>query len=313
MTDKLLRKYNVKPEFERFKKFHMPRNLFAMFVFNQLMKFTNLFVISPKNIKVSKKHMITRDQKQILLTVYSPQTYEGNLPCLIYYPGGGFMMGANMVHKRTASQIAILAHCHVILVHYRLAPKYLFPTALYDASDAFLWIVNQAEEYHIDKSKIAVGGDSSGGSLAAGTLLMMRDQNGPKACLQVLIYPALDKLSADSSSRRKLKTTPVFNTRNFAFINKIVYKNGYFGLKNYAYPLSNDSFINLPPTYIETAEFDCLHDDGIRYSAALKEAGIEVVLVETKGTFHGYDAEAKSPLVKKCMMKRIEALKKAFS
>jgi len=307
-----MKTYKVKPEFEKFKKFRMPRNLFLIALINLFMKFTNLFVVSPKNVTVHNKSILTRDHQFIPLTVYSPLTFQGDIPCLVYYPGGGFMMGPNIAHKLTASVIAEEVHCHVILVHYRLAPKHLFPTALYDAIDAFQWIYEYAEKFKIDRSRIAIGGDSSGGSLAAGSLLMMRDQKGPSACLQILIYPALDKLSADSSSRRRFRDTPVFNTKNFAFVNKIVYKNGYFGLKNYAYPLTEQSYIGIPPTYIETAEFDCLHDDGVRYAKALKEAGIPVSLTETKGTFHGYDAERKSPLTLQCMKKRMDVLKAAF-
>lgn len=307
-----MKKYKVKPEFEKFKKFRMPKSLFAIFFINLFFRFTNLFVKVPENVGVQKRYVPTRDNKQIKLTIYSPISNQDNLPCLIYYPGGGFMMGANIAHKKAASLIAIEAKCRVILVHYRLAPRYLFPTALFDAIDAYKWIHEQAEELNINDKLIALGGDSSGGSLVAGLTLMMRDESGPKARLQILIYPALDKLSADSSSRRKFKEAPVFNTRNFAFINKIVYKKGYFGLKNYAYPLTNQSFSDLPPTYIETAEYDCLHDDGIRYADVLKKAGVPVTLVETKGTFHGYDAVMDSPLTKRCMNKRLTALKSAF-
>ncbi len=308
-----MRTYRVKPEFEKFKKYRLPRNVVAIAFLNLFIKISNLFVRSPKNVNVQKKYVITRDQKRIKLTVYSPLSYHGDIPCLLYFPGGGFMMGANSAHKRTSALLSEKVNCHVILVHYRLAPRHLFPTALFDAVDAFHWVYDRAKEFSVDKSKIAIGGDSSGGSIAAGVALMMRDQKGPKACLQVLIYPALDKLSADYSSRRKFDDAPVFNTRIFAYINKIVYKKGFFGLKNYAYPLVEQSYVNLPPAYIETAEFDCLHDDGVRYASALKTAGVPSTLVETKGTFHGFDAVAKSPVTRKCMKQRIVVLKSAFS
>lgn len=307
-----MRKYKVKPEFEKFKKFRMPKNLFLIKLFNIFLKLSNLFIRTPKNILYEKKYIYTRDQKKIAISVYSPITQNDILPVLLYYPGGGFMMSPNIMHKKGAILIAIEAQCRVIIVHYRLAPKYIFPIPLFDSFDALTWVYNQAEMLKIDKDKIALAGDSSGGSLVAGVVLMSRDQNGPKICSQILIYPALDKLSATGSSRRKFKNAPVFNTRNFAFINKIVYKKGYFGLKNYAYPLTEQSYIDLPPTYIETAEFDCLHDDGVRYASVLKKAGVPVVLFETKGTFHGYDAAPDSPLIQVCMKKRIETLKSAF-
>ena len=307
-----MKNYKVKPEFEKFKKFRMPKSLLIIGFLNLVLKFTNLFVRSPKNVFLEKVKIMTRDQKKITLLIYSPMDNKEILPCLLYYPGGGFMMSANMVHKKSASLIAVETNCRVILVQYRLAPKYIFPTALFDSFDAFNWVYNQSESLKIDRNKIALAGDSSGGSLVAGLTLMSRDQNGPKPCLQILIYPALDKLSAIGTSRRKFRNVPVFNTKNFAFINKIVYKKGYFGLKKYAYPLTEQSFTDLPPTYIETAEFDCLHDDGVRYASVLKEAGVQVTLVETKGTFHGYDAAPDSPLTQKCMKKRLEVLKLSF-
>lgn len=307
-----MRTYKVKPEFEKFKKFRLPRNIIAIALINLYIKISTLFIRSPKNVTIQKLSVPTRDQKNIKITFYSPLSYKGDIPCLIYFPGGGFMMVAHSAHRKTSPLIASEVNCHVMLVHYRLAPKHLFPTALYDALDAYQWICDRSKEFHIDKSKIAIGGDSSGGSIAAGAALMIRDQNRPKACLQVLIYPALDKLSANYSSRRKFDDTPVFNTRIFAYINKIVYKNGFFGLKNYAYPLTEQSFENLPPAYIETAEFDCLHDDGVRYAFALNNAGVKATLVETKGTFHGFDVAPKSSVTIKYMNKRVEALKSAF-
>ncbi len=312
-TVESMRTYRVKPEFEKLKKFRLPRSLIAIGCINSFIKITNLFVRPPKNVAVQKKYVTTRDHKLIHLTIYSPLSYHGDLPCLLYFPGGGFMMDANSAHKRASALIAEKVNCHVILVHYRLAPRHLFPTALFDAIDAFKWVYDKAEELCIDRTRIALGGDSSGGTIVAGATLMMRDQMGPKACLQILVYPALDKISANYSSRRKFDDAPVFNTKVFAFINKIVYKKGFFGLKNYAYPLMEQSYADLPPAYIETAEFDCLHDDGVRYASALKTSGVSVMLVETKGTFHGFDAVMNSPVTHKYMKQRIDALSLAFS
>ncbi|MDZ4197319.1 MAG: alpha/beta hydrolase [Candidatus Izemoplasmatales bacterium] len=307
-----MKSYAVKPEFEKFKKFHMPRSLCAMKFINFLLKITNLFSKNPKSLRISKETVITRDNHTLAMTMYSPLVKDQTYPCLLYFPGGGFMMGANLVHKSSAATIASQCNCHVILVHYRLAPKHLFPTALYDTVDATIDIHRRAKELWIDPTRIALAGDSSGGSLVAGTLMMLRDFGGPTVCFQMLLYPALNKLSANYTSRRKFKETPVFNTRNFAFINKIVYKNGYFGLKEYAYPLLNPSFDHLPPAYIETAEFDCLHDDGVRYASILQTKDIPVTLFETMGTFHGYDAVSNSLFAQFCMKKRLLALQVAF-
>jgi acetyl esterase/lipase len=128
----------------------------------------------------------------------------------------------------------------------------------------------------------------------------------------MMLYPALEQENVDFPSRKLYVDTPMFNTERFAFIEKHYYKNGYLGMEKYAFPLRTRSYEGLPPFYIETAEFDCLHDDGVIAAETLRKAGIPVTLVETKGTFHGYDAIEISPVTKECLRKRVEALKKAF-
>lgn len=302
----------VKKEFRKLKSFVMPRSVIAIRFINLFLKITTRFTKIDRNVIVNRQMIQTRDKKNIIITIFSPERSSGILPCLVYYPGGGFMMGMTLAHKRSAAIIVSRLQCKVILVSYRLAPKHLFPTALYDAVDAYKYVYTNAEELGIDPKRIAIGGDSSGGSLTAGVALMVRDEKSPKPCLQLMLYPALDKVSLNTKSRRKFRDTPVFNTKVFAFMNKIVYKNGYFGMKNYAYPLTEESLVDLPPAYIETAEFDCLHDDGVRYATALRKAGIPVTLVETKGTFHGYDTVMTSPVVQQCMHQRLGRLKEAF-
>lgn len=302
----------VKKEFRKLKSFVMPRSVMAIRIINCILKVTTHLTKLDPNVVVQKGTVKTRDGKSIVTTTFSPKTSSGTLPCLLYFPGGGFMMGMTPAHKRNAAIIVSRLQCKVILVSYRLAPKHLFPTALFDAVDSYKEIHAHAEELGIDPDRIAIGGDSSGGSLAAGVALMIRDEKGPRPCLQILLYPALGKVSLKTRSRRKFTDAPVFNTKVFAFMNKIVYKNGYFGMKNYAYPLTEISLQDLPPTYIETAEYDCLHDDGVRYAAALKDAEISVILIETKGTFHGYDTVMTSPVVQQCMHQRLARLREAF-
>lgn len=307
-----MRSNPVKKEFRKLQSFVMPRSIPAIRMINWILKFTTYLTKTDRNVEIQKKTVTTRDGAKIAIDIFSPMNSTRILPCLVYFPGGGFMMSMTPAHKRNADIIVSRLECKVILVSYRLAPKHLFPTALFDAVDAYKDICARADELGIDPLRIAIGGDSSGGSLTAGVALMMRQENGPRPILQLMLYPALGQVSLNVRSRRKFSDAPVFNTKVLAFINHIVYHNGYFGLKQYAFPLTQESFIDLPPAYIETAEYDCLHGDGIRYAEVLKDAGIAVMLVETKGTYHGYDTVMTSPVVQQCMHQRLARLKAAF-
>lgn len=306
-------KYYVRKEFLMLKPFVMPMNIFALKLLDFGLRLTLFIAPGNKNVKITKTPIFTRDQKIINTMVFTPKKAKGILPCLLYFPGGGFVNGPGYAHKRNCAKIAASVGCKIFLFPYRLAPKYAFPTALYDCVDAFKFVSDRAIDFMIDPKRIAVGGDSAGGTLAAGTTLMLRDAHAKMPCFNLMLYPALDKGTADTPSRKLYTDTPMFNTKRFKFIEKHYYKNGYFGLEKYAYPLLNDNFDRLPPTYIETAEYDCLHDDGVLANKKLTAAGVPVTLVETKGTFHGYDAVERSPVTKECMVLRQAALKQAFA
>jgi acetyl esterase/lipase len=305
-------KYYVRKEFIMLKPFVMPMNLFALKLLDIGLRMTMFIAPGNRNVKITSETIFTRDQNHIKTMVFTPKKTKGVLPCLLYFPGGGFVNGPGYAHKRNCAKIAAAVGCKIFLFPYRLAPKYAFPTALYDCVDAFKYISDRFYEFHIDPLKIAVGGDSAGGTLAAGCTLILRDEHAKMPCFNMMLYPALDKGTADTPSRKLYTDTPMFNTKRFRFIEKHYYKNGYFGMEKYAFPLINEDYSRLPATYIETAEYDCLHDDGSLANDKLTKAGVAVTLVETKGTFHGYDAVERSPVTKECMKLREAALKQAF-
>jgi acetyl esterase/lipase len=308
----MAQKYKVKPEFEILRPIVMPMNRHLISIENILLHMTMFLVVIDTRVRIRKIKVPVRDGHVLKVWTFTPKNLVKDSPSLVYFPGGGFMMGPNFGHKRNAAKIALEAGCKIFLVPYRLAPKWAFPTALFDAYDSFNYIHDHAEELNIDPNRIAMGGDSAGGTLTAGATAFLRDTNRPVPILDLLLYPAMDRGTADFPSRHQYQDTPMFNTKRFEVIEKYYYKNGFFGLEKYAFPLTLDTFVGLPSVYIETAEFDCLHDDGIRAAEVWKKAGNEVTLVETKGTFHGYDAIENSPVTKDCMRRRVAALRKAF-
>jgi acetyl esterase/lipase len=237
-----------------------------------------------------------------------PSDIEENSPLLIYYHGGGFALTYAPLHLRMCKHYAREARCTVLLPDYRLTPSYGWPDGFNDSFRALEWAVQEAGSLKIDPRRMLVGGDSAGGALAAGVAQKARDMNILLAA-QMLIYPMLDCRGITPSANR-YKTTPLWTTK----INRNAW-DLYLGSYSrdvppaYAAPGLCESLQGLPAAYIETAEFDPLHDEDVDYAKALSQAGVTVVLNETQGTFHGFEIVRKSPLVALSMNRRVAFLK----
>ena len=155
--------------------------------------------------------------------------------------------------------------------------------------------------------------DSAGSTLAVGVCLMAKDRKHPiQFAFQMLPYPFLDARN-NSESCKKFTDTPMWNSTLSKRIAPM--KKADRNRSDYVYysPVEAESFAGMPPAYIETAEFDCLHDDGILYAEKLREAGIDVVLNETKGTMHGFDIVQSAPATKAALKARIQYMKERFN
>ena len=286
-------KYPIKKEFFPFSYFTPPisEKFLAMAV--RHMKVPK-YVFKDKKLKVSIHKIKSYDNEEIECLVMTPVSANNDTPCLIYIHGGGFVMPAAGYHYKNAMHYAKELGCKVVFVNYRLAPKHPHPVFFEDCYAAMCWTYDNAKTLGIDNSRIGIGGDSAGSTLAVGVCMMIKDRNHPiKLKFQMLPYPYLDARN-NSDSAKKFIDTPMWNSK---LSNKItpmtkVDKNRL----DYVYysPVEAENFEGLPPAYIETAEFDCLHDDGILYAKKLNEAGIKVVLNETKGTMHGFDIKQKA-------------------
>jgi len=225
--------------------------------------------------------------------------------------GGAFALKAAPYHKNLACEYALKTPCKVIFVDYRLAPKYAFPVGVEDCYAAFEWVCKNSEVLGIDKNRIAIGGDSSGGALAAAVSLMARDRKAPSICFQMLIYPVTDARQITESIKNYIDT-PMWNSKLNHKMWKLYLKDGVHCDREYASPMEAISLENLPDSYIEVSEFDCLRDEGINFAEALQKSGINVELHKTIGTVHGFDIAEKSEIVRQSVAKRIMALKKNF-
>jgi acetyl esterase len=208
------------------------------------------------------------------------------LPLLVYYHGGGWVLGHVESHIREASYLAAGAGCAVLIPDYRLAPESRFPAASDDSYVALQWAFDRATMLNIDPARIAVGGDSAGGHLAAVVTQRARDE-GPKIALQVLIYPVTDTYQDTESYQTR--ADDYFLTRDLmgwfidSYLNDPAERDD-----PRASPVRATCFDGLPPAIICTAGFDPLRDEGAAYADNLKRAGVPVEYIDYPGQIHGF-------------------------
>lgn len=201
--------------------------------------------------------------------------------------GGGFMMGNLDMMDGWCQTIAAETDLVVLSVDYRLAPEAPFPAGLEDCYAALEWLHAEASALGVDPARIAIGGQSAGGGLAAGLALMARDKGGPAICYQLLEIPELDD-RLDTPSMRAFEDTPFWNRPNAIQSWKHYLGPDHQGEPSiYAAPARATDLAGLPPAYVSTMEFDPLRDEGLRYGMDMLAAGVSVELHNYAGTFHG--------------------------
>ncbi|CUU18914.1 acetyl esterase [Bradyrhizobium sp. JR7.2] len=216
-----------------------------------------------------------------------PRLQDGLSPALVFFHGGGWVIGDLDSHDVVCRQLAVEGALIVISVDYRLAPEHKFPAAADDAIAATKWIAANARELGIDAARLSIGGDSAGGNLAAVVALTARDGNGPKIAGQVLIYPATDFAMTHGSHSEP--ETSVLLTHSVIRWFRDHYLNGTADIHDWrASPARAKSLAGLPPAYVLTAGADPLRDEGDEYAARLKQAGVPVAYKHYPGQFHGF-------------------------
>lgn len=305
-------KYPINKEYSPFSRIIPPlQNDRVAGLVNSVMK-TPRWIWHDPEVAVTKRAVTSYDGADIEVLFFEPYGLEGTSPCLVYYHGGGFTLAASAAHYRVIKQCALEAECKVVFVQYRLAPENPHPTPSEDCYAVLRWTFENAEMLNIDRSKIAVGGDSAGGALAAAVCQMARDRGTDMPLFQLLIYPVTDR-RMQTDSCRKFTDTPMWNAKLNAKMWRDYLQDENASSIAYASPMEAQSFENLPDAYVETAEFDCLHDEGIAYAEALRKAGAAVEINETKGTMHGFDIVRNAPTTKKTVAKRIEYIRSRFN
>ena len=224
---------------------------------------------------------------EIPVRIYKPA--PGPLPALVYFHGGGWVIGSLETHDATCRQLADKAGCAVVSVEYRLAPEHRYPAAAEDCYAAIGWVVEQGASLGIDSTRLAVGGDSAGGNLTAVVAQMARDRQGPELAFQLLIYPVTDAdferpSYADNAEGYLLETAAMKWFWDHYVPDPARRREAYCA------PLRAEDLAGLPPALVITAEFDPLRDEGEAYAERLKAAGVDTALTRYEGMIHGFFA-----------------------
>ena len=227
---------------------------------------------------------------------------------ILFLHGGGFGYKTSPGQFKFACEYALGLNCRAFMPDYHLLPDYPFPAAYEDAILTYQYIIENAAKLGIDENKIIVLGDSAGGALAANVCNTAEARGLPRPMCQVLIYPVTDdKMNTESMMR--FTDTPLWNAKNNRKMWPMYLKDVTEEARQIAVPVKNSLPQSLPPTYIETAEFDCLHDEGIAYAKYIEGVAECVEINETKGTFHGYDILSNHPITRDSVKKRIAFMK----
>ena len=218
--------------------------------------------------------------------LYAPRARGELLPALTFYHGGGGVLGDLDTHDDLCRFLASVSGCAVVAIEYRLAPEHPFPAAVDDALAGFRWVVAHAERLGIDPERVAVGGDSMGGSLAAVVSHRARDEGGPRPAYQLLIYPSTNR--GGSTRSRKLFAQGFFLTESLLAWFVDHYSGGTDPSHPHISPLLARDFRALPPAFVATVGFDPLRDEGHAYADRLREAGVSVQHHCHTSLVHGY-------------------------
>jgi acetyl esterase len=218
--------------------------------------------------------------------LYRPEG-SGPLPLLVYFHGGGWVLGGLASHDVVCRSLANASGCAVLAIDYRLAPEHTFPAAVDDCYAAASWAVANAKSLGADPARVAVGGDSAGGNLAAVMALLARDRHGPRLLLQVLIYPVTNH-DFGTVSYRENATGFVLGTEDMRWFWRHYLTREEQGREPLASPLLAKSLADLPTALVVTAGCDPLRDEGEAYAVRLRDAGVAVTLTQYAGMFHGF-------------------------
>jgi len=241
---------------------------------------------TPEPVARIEDRTIPGSDGDIPIRLYAPSDERG-LPVLVFFHGGGWVIGSIDTHDLLCRALANRAGCAVVSVEYRLAPEARFPAAAEDAYAATAWVAEHGDDLGVDGRRVAVGGDSAGGNLAAAVSLMARDRGRPPLLFQLLLYPVTAADFETASYRECADGYGLSRADMIWFWDHYLPETA--GRTNpYAAPLHADDLSGLPPALVIVAEYDPLCDEGEAFAARLHDAGVGTTLARYEGQIHGF-------------------------
>jgi acetyl esterase len=259
---------------------------------NEIRKLTSRLEGDPEPVAKVEDRVIPGpdDGVEIPVRIYWPGAStesDSQKAGLVFFHGGGWVLGNLDAYDHLCHALANAGDCVVVSVDYRLAPEHRFPAAAEDSYAATVWTARHADELGIDRGRIAVGGDSAGGNLAAVVSLMDRDRGTSHVAYQVLIYPITDA-NLETPSYIENGAGYFLTTERMAWFWELYLNDASEAANPYAAPLQAESLAGLPPAYVMTAEFDPLLCEGDAYADRLEVAGVSVERELYDGQIHGF-------------------------
>lgn len=297
-------KYPIHNDFARLSAMSAPLGRGVLGVGNAFLS------IMPKGMRTNKQMRVERvtiptkkGEKGVKAWVVTPCDHNGKAILMIH--GGGFVFKGAPYHYDLAKEYARRTHSVVVMVDYSTAHNNSYGKPLEECCAAWQWLVESSPRLGVDSSRISIVGDSAGGFLAVKTTLWTLSQGLQCAEKMALIYPVID-CSMRTQSMAEFTDTPVWNAR----LNAKMWEYYLQGrCEESLLDLDAEVLKNLPPTYIETAEFDCLRDEGELFATRLQEVGVQTTYIATKGTIHGFDMAQKSEITQSQVSARCEWFK----
>src|SRR5215471_11833199 len=241
----------------------------------------------PPAIAEARDFVAETSEGSLHARLYRPGSDAELRPTLVFFHGGGWVLGDLDSHDILCRRLSIAGKSNVIAFDYRLAPENKFPAAVNDAIAVVKWGSENASALRLDSARMGLGGDSAGANLAAVAAHQFRDEGSYRIAFQLLIYPAVEMVFSHPSHRLDEPGLPVLGSTMLWF--RDFYLNSRDDQKDWrASPLLARNFLNLPPSYVLTAAFDPLADEGAAYVARLSEAGVPVFHRHFPGQIHGF-------------------------
>ncbi len=250
-------------------------------------KRADMFGLPPAEMFATMERSVAGPAGPVPVRFYVPVGVPDPSPLLVFFHGGGWTVGDCDTHDRACRHFAEKARCRVASVDYRLAPEHRFPAAVEDCWAAYAAIAGDPGRWDADPRRIAVGGDSAGGNLAAVVAQMAKAGKAPAPCFQLLIYPAVDMAGVYASIGRFGKGYLLTKSMIDSFLAHYAPETA-MRRDPRASPLLAGSLAGLPPAFVQTAGFDPLQDEGAAYARALAAAGVAAEHRHYAGLVHGY-------------------------